>query len=63
LNGDKKPNTRTGMLGNDSQLIFEYKMDERDLVSVDRLEIYGTDGVKHGTYKYIENKGEWKLLE
>jgi len=51
------------MLGNDSQLIFEYKMDEHDLLSVDRLEIYGTDGVKHGTYRYNIDKGEWKLLE
>jgi len=63
LNGDKKPNTRTGMLGNDSQLIFEYKMDERDLLPVDRLEIYGTDGVKHGTYRYNKNDGKWVLQE
>ncbi len=58
------PNTHSGMLGNDSRIIFEYKMKQpRDLIDGDILEIYDNNGgtpVKR--YNYSENDGGWKLI-
>jgi len=57
--GDVPPNTKSGMLGNDSRIIFEYKMEARDLEEGDILEYYDANGKLKATYDY-KKIGEWE---
>ena len=58
--GDAPPNTKSGMLGNDSRVIMEYKMEPRGLQKGDILEIYDASGGKpKSIYNYNEQKGGW----
>jgi hypothetical protein len=47
------------MLGNDSRIIFEYKIDGRALREGDYFEYYNANGELKATYDYLK-KGEWK---
>jgi hypothetical protein len=47
------------MLGNDSRIIFEYKMEARDLEEGDILEYYDANGKLKATYDY-KKIGEWE---
>lgn len=57
--GNIAPNTRIGMLGNDSRIIFEYKINGRDLEEGDYFEYFNEKGKFKATYDYI-NSGVWK---
>jgi len=65
--GDASPNTRSGMLGNDSRVIFEYKMEPRNLQEGDVLEVYDAKGVLSRQYMFDEKieTGEvgWIIVE
>ena len=54
--GDAPPNTKSGMLGNDSRVIMEYKMEPRDLEEGNMLEIYDSNGKISKIYEIGENE-------
>lgn len=59
--GDFPPNTRVGMLGNDSRIIFEYKINGRELKNGDYLEYYDAKGILKATYTYKLDKFRWEI--
>jgi hypothetical protein len=59
------PNTKTGMVGNDSRVIFEYKYKTetgRPYEDGDILEYFDKDGVSKNNYKFDKNRGGWVKL-
>jgi hypothetical protein len=66
---DGLPNTKTGMVGNDSRVIFEYKYKNetgRPYENGDILEYFDKDGVSKGQYRYGANDTNeigWNLIE
>jgi hypothetical protein len=59
--GDVAPNTRNGMLGNDSRIIFEYKINGRELKEGDYFEYYDANGTLKATYTYNSQKFRWEI--
>lgn len=62
---DGLPNTKTGMVGNDSRVIFEYKYkpeNGRPYENGDILEYFDKDGVSKNKYEFDEIAGGWVIL-
>lgn len=51
------------MLGNDSRIIFEYKINGREMKKGDYFEYYGANGTLKATYQYDKKNEGWKRIK